>query len=492
MSDTLDALQKALKPKTGLRPIPFPTESYQHASKPFNAKRLLNYVAEDAPPDSRAPFVLVPTPGLVPVRQIGSGPWFAFNTNLLGGFYVVSDNELYRSQNGVLAFVDFVGFIVSPFPPNLPQMMVTIAVSPRHAVICVPPRLYYCSHTSGITEIDTSGFPGGGAQSVTYIDGYFVATQYGAGTAFRISGLNDPSAWDALDFANVEGMENVLLRAVRHRGELWLLGVNSAEVWYDAGAADFPFRRQAGGVVPYGFVSRSVASIDGSLWWVSRDNTVFRSTGYQATRVSTYAIETIIESANPDLCFGNAYMQNGHAYYCVTLPDINRTLCYDAATKRWADRSSSADGSGPWRPLQVGRIGENVYAGDAAGWMYLLDPAGATDNGVPILRQVTLPPLYADGQRAFCARAEIEMEVGGSPGPGDVTLDWSDDGGNNFRGGPRVMSGGTITELRKRVYTTRLGSFRERVFRVTTRGRTTLYGVGADVTSPASLSGANS
>jgi hypothetical protein len=34
MGDTLATLQSALKPKTGMRSIPFPTESYQHPSNP--------------------------------------------------------------------------------------------------------------------------------------------------------------------------------------------------------------------------------------------------------------------------------------------------------------------------------------------------------------------------------------------------------------------------------------------------------------------------
>ena len=491
MSDTLATLQKALAPKTGMRPIPFSTESYQHPSKPLQSKRLLNYAAEAAPPDSRSPFVLMPTPGLVYREQVGAGPWHAFNTNLLGGFYVVSGGGLYRNTEGVTSLLGAVGLMTNPYPPGTIETMVTIAVSPFAAVICVPPRLFTCLHDGPLSEIPTAGFPGGGAESVTYIDGYFVVTQYDVGTTFSISALNDPTAWDPLDFANVEGMENVLLRALRHRGELWLLGVNGGEIWYDAGAPDFPFRRQSGGVIPYGFVAKSVASIDGSLWWVARDNTVIRSSGYQGKRVSTHAIETIIETANPDLCFGNAYLMNGHSYYCVTFPDIGRTLCYDVITDKWHDRSSSADGSGAWRPLQIGRIGEAVYAGDATGAMYRLDPNGGTDAGVPMIRQATLPPLFADGHRTFCARAEVEMEVGTST-DASVTLDWSDDGGNNFTGGPRVMSSGAPGAFRQRVYTTRLGSFRERMFRITTTGRTTLYGVEADISAPASTSGANS
>ena len=41
---------------------------------------------------------------------------------------------------------------------------------------------------------------------------------------------------------------------------------------------------------------------------------------------------------------------------------------------------------------------------------------------VGVIRQATLPPLWANLKRAFCARVEIEMESGGANSPGDVLL----------------------------------------------------------------------
>ena len=54
MSDTLTALQNALKPKTGMQRIPFPLDTYEHTSAPLISKRLLNYYAEKEPDDARA------------------------------------------------------------------------------------------------------------------------------------------------------------------------------------------------------------------------------------------------------------------------------------------------------------------------------------------------------------------------------------------------------------------------------------------------------
>ena len=44
--------------------IPLSFESYQDASLPMSAKRLLDLYAEETPADARAPVKLAPTPGL--------------------------------------------------------------------------------------------------------------------------------------------------------------------------------------------------------------------------------------------------------------------------------------------------------------------------------------------------------------------------------------------------------------------------------------------
>jgi hypothetical protein len=116
-----------------------------------------------------------------------------------------------------------------------------------------------------------------------------------------------------------------------------------------------------------------------------------------------------------------------------------------------------------------------------SGWLYTL-AEGANDINIAVIRQATFPPLWAATRRAFCARVEIEMEVGGADSPGNVWLEWSDDGSRTW-GPKRLLSSGYAAELRHRVFTTRLGSFRQRTFRVTTYGETTLYAMDADITA---------
>jgi hypothetical protein len=350
--------------------------------------------------------------------------------------------------------------------------------------VCVPPNAFVCGHAPGDMPNQIGGtFPG--AATVAYHDGYFVYTSYNNDAQFFISRLNDPADFDALDFAYSDAVPNVLRRVVSFRTDLWLMGEGGIEVWYDAGLPDFPYRRRAGGVIPFQLASaRSVALGDLSVWWVNYNDVVFRSNAYQAVRVSTHAVEEIIRAHGSNtvesaFCYG----QRGHICYVLNFTD--RTLVYDSSTQKWHDRGSVG---ARWRANATLRSGPTLLFGDdQSGNVYYgeLDAGQvASENGAPILRQIVLPPLFAGTNRAFCSRLEVEMESGNADiAGGAVYLDWSDDGGFTWNGGPRTMAAAfNAGGRRQRVVATRLGSFRQRVFRLTFQGATTVYAVDAAIT----------
>ena len=487
MSDTVAALQTALAPKTGMQRIPFPLETYQHPSLPLSAKRLLNLMAENQPPDARTQGALLSTPGLLPSLTVGTGPIRAMNDDMPGVLYIVSGTQLWRiSLPSGPELLGDIGTAVSDIDPDV---MVTIAVGPTGMIVCVPPNAFTCDH--GTADLNQLGgtFPGG--TSVAYLKGYFAFTASGEPSSrFFVCGLLDPSNYDALDFAYADQMPNLLRRVVAHRGELWLIGLAGIEVWYLSGNADFPFRPRPGAVITTRVATaRSVTVGDGSVWWVQNDDVVCRSNGYNAQRVSTFAIEEIFRAvghnpADQSSTTGYAfiYSQGGHLFYCVTTGGT-RSVVYDCSTKLWHERSSSADGTGRWLPMSSAMSGDIPILGDSAsGALFNPIPGQNTDNGVTLLRQFITPPLWATTRRAFMSRLEIEMGVGDGPlAQGVIELEWSDDGGKTWTGGPRYMNAGTFIGYRGRVFTTRLGSFRQRVFRVTSRVAPTYYAIDADI-----------
>ena len=414
-------------PAVGMQRIPLSFGPTKDASLPMSAKRLLNLYAEDArrrPPrrsswprraGARRHRFRLPRPE-------GSWIWPGHRherrfprhvlCRLRGSFLSGRPaGSLYGPA--VVTDLGFVGFPAgADYTSNL---MPTIAVGVNAVVVCVPPNAYTC----GLNDpaINKIGGTFRGARSVAYLDGYFVFTSDELDSKFFTSLLLDPTAYDALDFAYADGVPNILRRVMVLRGELWLLGEGALEVWYDAGSSGlettpgtsfFPFRKRAGGVIPYGTSAAKTAAIcDNSLFWITNLGMVMRSNGYAAVRVSTHAIEQIIlERGSTTVTAALSWTWDGHSFYAVTFAD--RTLVYDCATQRWHERSTSTDGTGPWFPLATGKLRRNrqfVFGGAANGTLYLQSPTDRTEAGINVIRWAIMPPLWAgDAPGVLCAR----------------------------------------------------------------------------------------
>lgn len=500
MSDSLAGLRQALSPKGGLQRIPLPLESYQHPSIPLSAKRLVNLYSERAPDDARSKAALIPTFGLSPYRLLGTGPIHCINGDLPALVYVVSGTHFYRIRNNgdLTQTITDLGDVGTAQGTTNYYRMVTIAVGVNAAVVCVPPNAFTCGHenTDALNQIGGT-WPVDGARSVAYHDGYFVYTAFLSFDTFFISKLLDPLDYDAFDFASSDAVPNFLTRVVSWRGDLWMLGNAGLEVWYNSGpdsSLDFPFRRRSGTVIAQAIASpKSFAAGDGSIFWVGPDNFVYRSTGYTPTRISGHAEESIIENAIDPLGSVGAYAvlsafffaHNGHSFYCLNLPTI--TLVYDCATKLWHYRASGADGTGRWRAQHTTLAGFQIFGDMTTGQLWALDPNSDHEGtDPPLTRIMTLPPLWGGTHRGYCSRVEIEADV---PPNGSMTLTWSDNGGKTFTGGPRAMTVSRDPNRPGRLFTTRLGSYHERVYQAKTNTKTTIYAFDADISEPGASNG---
>ena len=476
----------------GMQRIPLTLDSYQHQSVPLTSRLLLNMLAEQVPPTgqgmSRVDFALLPVTGLTPVDilgdGIGAGPIHVMNDARPGIIYLVSGTYVYMLNFGsvgpfVSTYLGDVGAPVGLFGDE--NTFYTIAVGATATVVCSPPNAFVSAGFNGPLQQITTTWPEGGASSVTYLDGYFVFTSQTDPTQFFITELADPTTIDALDFASLDAFPDATLKVETLGTDLWFAGTAGWEIWYDAGNADFPLRRRPNGIIkrPIGRM-KSIAQGNEQLFWWSFDNRVYATVGYQEKRISTHAIEAVIMAAGADIRQAYCYVHLGHIFYVMNLP--NETLVYDVVGDVWHNRSSGADGTGPWRPACAAQTVGQPFMGDSGtpGRLLLADRNVSTDAGVAVKRQVVLPPLYAGTRRGFCARLEVEMEVGGANTPGDILLEWSDDGGITYTGS-RTMNAGTASQTRKRVYTTRLGSFRDRVFRLTSQHALTVYAIDADI-----------
>jgi hypothetical protein len=479
---TVQALQQALTPKTGMQRIPLAMETYQHQSVPLSSKLLLNMFAEQEPSDARVAAALLPTPGLSDWLDVGTGPIHAINDDDPGAIYVVSGTHFYLVTPGTPSTVTDLGDIGTPsggFGPD--GRLYSIAVGPTAAVVCSPPNAFVSVGGAPVAQITTT-WPTYGASSVTFLDGYYVFTGQMSPQFFFITTLADPTMVDALDFAALDAFPNAVTKVMTLGTDLWFAGASGWEIWYDAGNQDFPFRRRPNGILQRSVgAATSIAKGDRSLWWWSADGRIYRTVGYQEQRVSTHGIEASITGG-----ITSAYVYNLLGHICYVLNLGGRTLVYDALTGVWHSAASSTDGTGSLRgSCCTANTGFPIIGDATAGRLLAADPNLSTDMGVAVQRQVVLPPLYAGTRRAFCARLEVEMEVGTAHSPDSILLEWSDDGGITYTGSRAMTVGAAGTSTRKRVYTTRLGSFRNRVFRLTSHQAMTIYALDADITAGA-------
>jgi len=188
-----------------------------------------------------------------------------------------------------------------------------------------------------------------------YADGYFIALEESTRNFF-LSSLNNGLEWDALDVAQLSSSSNnVQAITVEHR-ELWLVGGQTTEVWYNSGDPDFPFQPIQGVFIHHGILAPwSIIGADNTLFWLGSDKlgarTVYRMQGYTPLRVSTHPIEYLLgKSAEPERTIGFSYQDEGHTFLVFYVPDLDTTLVYDLATQLWHERAQWDYVRARWRP----------------------------------------------------------------------------------------------------------------------------------------------
>lgn len=404
---------------------------------------------------------LIPTAGLVKKYQIDTA---CIASKLLsnGVILLVGTNALYQLQN---ATVTKLGDIAT-------TQNATIADNGKVAVVATGSKLYQVDMATWVvSEITADGF--NGCQYVDFLDGYFV---FGVPNTGQYAWLKLYSTtYDALNFATAEGSpDNIVWLGVVGR-EMWAIGTQSTEVFYNTGDQNLPFRRVGGAFMTVGCdAPKTVAKLGGSLVFIGKTDAggrqVVITQGYQPQRISTHAIERILQRADITQAQAFSYQQNGHGFYVLNLPDIDKTFVYDALTNLWHERAWQDAGNKlhRWRgQCHVYDGVDNLIADHTNGKIYALRHDVFTDDGQPIYRDRTLPYFPSDKKNVSYLRFELECSVNASDTDGQMNLSWSDDYAKTFHPAQTVSLGKTTDEL-KRVVWRRLGIGRQRTFRLST------------------------
>jgi hypothetical protein len=342
-------------------------------------------------------------------------------------------------------------------------------------------------------SINAPGFTG--ATNIVFQDGYGIVNTPATGQ-FNISGNYDLTAWDALDFATAEGQPDDLVTVLDCQRKLWLFGTETTEIWWDSGAADFPFSRYGDTILEYGCAAAFSAVVYANtvIWLGSgqnADGVVWMANGLQPQRISNHAVESIIQGCG-DVSLATAYaMQfHGHNFYVLNLPNASSSLVYDISTQQWHE----------WAYLgatgQLERFRADSYCwfnhthvmGDYQnGNLYAFDETVHTDNGTPIKGVRRSPYISADMKRVFHTRFDLAALMGtGLDGTGQgtaptVSLRYSDDLGHSWST-ERTRPLGQIGVYKNRAYWDRLGQSRSRVYEISWTDPVKVVLQGAELT----------
>lgn len=298
----------------------------------------------------------------------------------------------------------------------------------------------------------------------------------GSGFTWTIATVGS-SSFDPLFIAGKTGnSDNLQTLAVMHR-EISLIGVTTTEVWFDSGAADFPFQAMPGAFIEHGCEAvSSVAKWDLTLMWLGQDgqgnSVVFQESAYKLQIISSPAVSNKINGYQVKSdAIGFTYQQSGHAFYILTFPAEDKTWVFDIGEKHWHERAwSDVDGGlHRWRPNCMAVFNNVLVAGDFEnGNLYAVSLDIYEDDGVPIQRIRSFPHLLKEGNRVMYRSLVAKMEVGdemmsGTTDSPILSLRFSDDAGRTY-GNAIQQSLGATGEYLTDVQFNRLGYARDRVF----------------------------
>jgi len=334
----------------------------------------------------------------------------------------------------------------------------------------------YDNTTSTLTEIADSDMVS--ADTVVFVDGYFVFSQTGS-DRFWITSLYDGTAIDPSDFVTAEGDPDEIQSLVADQRQLFVFGKKTLGVFYNSGDADQVFKAFQGGHSQTGCAAAfSACRFDNSVIWLSQNErgngqVVRLGDGFQPAVVSTPEVNYQISTyTNISDAFGYVYQDEGHEFYVLTFPTANVTWAYDALTKQWHQRAHIInDVVSRERYNAHVCVGNTHLFGDYLdGTIYKMDPTLGTFAGSRILRERRSAIISDEEKRLRISSLQLDMQVGVGDSNADDTSIWlsySKDGGHTFSN-EIEKSIGNIGDYARRVIWRRLGSGRNWVFRIRT------------------------
>lgn len=473
--------------------------SYQDNNPRYDCQRTVNYYCQKDDSGSgkdNQVSELLQRPGLTFLQTLSPGPIRGMETLSNGNTaIIVSGTQVYQISSGASIPVNITGTMGTASGP------VSIKDNGGYVIIVDGTSTFYTfqiGSTTLVTRTDPHFYP---SSQVTYQDGFFLFNSPGTSTVFTstnnapegTSGGGGPIAFPDSNFAVKQGYPDVVTGIISNSRELYVLGQQTTEVWFDSGASNvFTFQREDGKNSQTGCVSAfTIVQLANTIFWVGQNQQggaiVYYMNGYTPERISTHAIErelTALGDLSSATAFGMQYQ--GHYFYVLQIAGSPSTWVYDVgavtdlkqAPGLWGEWQSTTE-FGTQVPFIASThcfiAGQHLMGDTNNGNIYLLDNTASTDNGNSMLRMRQSPHVAKDLNNIFYRLVAIDFLTGqglvnNGTNPDSAVhpravLQISNDGGQTF-GDPIYTELGAIGQYYARARWQQLGYSRDRVFRV--------------------------
>lgn len=433
-------------------------------------QRRLNVYLENRQDGDKSKVVIFGTPGLMPQFS----PGVSVNSPMRG--MLGTQTSLYVAAFNKFLSLSPSGATLASYTLQTQSGNVSMANNATQVVLVDGSHGYL--YTPGSHTFATIGasFPNG-ANTVTFVSGFFVAEQPGSQN-FWVSNAFDGSVWNSLAFAAASAYSGNIVAVDNLSGNLVIFSQDHFEMWQNAGLQPMPFAPILSATYQFGLAAIfSRAHVSDSLLFLAQNTEgqvqIVQLRGFNAKVVSTPDIDYIV---NGFTTFSDAvalsYGVDTHKFYQITFPSANRSFLYDTSTDIWSEVQTGASIL-PVRHtgnLSTSYAGGTLISDYATNQIYMMSPDTYTDNGVTVAREIVTRHVSSSFNRIRPSAMYLDMEtgVGITSGQGSnpqVMLQYSKDNGRTWSAERWASLGKTGIYL-NRVIWRRFGSSRDCTFRI--------------------------
>lgn len=452
-------------------------------SRSVTSQGHVNLYAEIVQDAEKSSVVYYNTPGLILFASFGDTP--------IRGWIAVGD-YIYCVHRGTFWRVDNAGTKTSLGTLSTTSGRVDMAYSGTQIAIADGSNLY-CFTVSGASFVTVTSDLLPNPSSVTFQDGYFIASFALPSGVYQISGLYDGTTFSALDFATAESNPDGVVRVIADHGELVLCGEVTIEYASNTGGQDFPYATIKGATQEFGLAAKwSLTKFNDSVAGLFKNRMgqvqVMVMIGHAMKEISTPELASIINGyATVSDATGFSYLLGGHPMYQINFPSAGKSWLYDASTNLWSSLESGLNGGRHLGEIHVDYLNKPRLADYANGNIYTLSAAVYDDNGMGRPVEITSRHVFNSGYRMTISALQVFFEAGSGLATGQgvdpqAALTVSRDGGFSY-GNEIWRPIGAIGSYLARAVWHRLGQARDFVFkfRVTDPVKVVITGAAMNV-----------